>query len=139
MAKDILPDDETIYSAFKDIFKGPNAAFRRPSPVQKLVHQHMKRPEIAQLISTYGESAVIERVRSLLANCVFESTLRARKRFPSLFNVSKAESAQREAWEAQAAACHAQTLEDAVERARDNESSGESGCDSGIENGMVHT
>lgn len=136
MAAKSIPDDRTIYTTFADIFKGQNALFRRPGPVQKLVQKHNKKPEVAKLLGEYGEPAVLDKLRILLAEGVFESTLNAKKRFPELFEVSLAQSAERAASEEAAAAQQAQTLEEAVDEALDDEV-GSCGGDSGIGNGML--
>lgn len=134
MASQNIPDDRTIYTTFNDIFKGPHAAFRKLGPVQKVVNKHTKDAEIARLLREYGEGAVLDKLRILLAEGVFESTMCARMRFPDLFEASQAQTEERAASEAAAAAQQAQTLEETVEEALGDDVGSCEG-DSGIETG----
>lgn len=135
MASQSSLDDRTIYTTFNDIFKGPDAGMRKRKLIKKLIETHEKKPEVRQLIQKYGLVVLVDKVRALLTDRVFESTLCARRRFPELFEVSQAQSAEREASEAAAATQQAQTLEDAVEEALGDDV-GSCDGDSGIDNGM---
>ncbi|ROW13638.1 hypothetical protein VPNG_04497 [Cytospora leucostoma] len=129
MAIEHAPDDRTIYLALNNIFTGSMAAIRRPAPIKKVFQQHQKRTEVVQLLNKYDLPTVVERVQWLLAERVFESTEYAKAKFPDLFQVSAAQSADRAASEAAAAARQARTLEEAVQQEEED-----GGTDSGIEN-----
>ncbi|ROV98779.1 hypothetical protein VMCG_06789 [Cytospora schulzeri] len=133
MASTSVSDDRLVYTTFNDIFKGQDAYMRKRKSVQRLVEQHRKRAGVAQLINKYGLGPLVDKVRCLLTEGIFESTLCAKKKFPELFEVSSAQSAERAASEAAAAAQQAQTLEEAAEEALEYDV-GSCGGDSGIDN-----
>lgn len=133
MASKIIPDDRTIYSTFSNIFKGANASMRKQKSVKKLVQQHETKPEVRQLLKRYGSTELADRLRVLLTEGIFESTPSARKRFPAFFEPSPAQSPERAASEVATAPQQAQTLEQAVEEALDDEA-GSCGVVNGTEN-----
>jgi hypothetical protein len=58
-------------------------------------------------------------VRTLLTEEIFKSTLRAKIRFPEVFDVSRAQTAEREASEAEAARNEATAIQDVVQAHED--------------------
>jgi hypothetical protein len=108
---------------------------RKQKTVKKLVQQHETRPEVGKLLKRYGSTELADRLRLLLTEGIFESTPSARKRFPAFFEPSPAESPELAASEVATAPQQAQTLEQAVEEALDDEA-GNCGVDNGTENGM---
>lgn len=108
------PDERVVYLACRTIFRGEAAQTRNAEPVRKLVQQN--RPQLQQLLDEHGLDPVCRSVPTLLAQQVFESTVRAKIKFPELFEVSPAQSADREASEAEAARMDADTIADAANR-----------------------
>ncbi|KAJ0103764.1 hypothetical protein J7T55_001220 [Diaporthe amygdali] len=115
MQRKNVVDDSMVYVAFNSIFQGQDSQIRKLSPIKKLVHKHQKQPQVAQLLQEYGAPAIYEKLQRLLSGQVFESTLKAKCEFPELFEVSRAQSAERAISEAEAAAGHAKAVEEALD------------------------
>jgi hypothetical protein len=114
MAK-IPPDERLIYLAFKNIFIGMDAQTRNVSTIKKKIQKHKKgSAEIQALVQAHNVDNLANSVKLLLEGGVFESTLRAKIRFPEMFDVSPAQSAERAASEAEAAQIEAETIRDIV-------------------------
>ncbi|KAI1755342.1 hypothetical protein F4782DRAFT_488194 [Xylaria castorea] len=108
------PDERVVYLALKNVFKGKNAEVRRLAAVRKLITQNQKDSDVSGLINGHNIDIVCQMARSLLTEEVFESTLKAKIRFPEVFDVSPAQSAEREASEAEAAINEANAIKGAV-------------------------
>lgn len=123
MPKTIHPDGRAVYLALKNVFKGPNADINQLKPIQKLIQKNREKPDIANLIKEHGLATVSNSVQGLLVEKIFSSTLKAKCRFPDVFDVSPAETAEREASEAEAARHEANAIKEVVhtheERGRD--------------------
>ena len=109
------PDERVIYLALKDIFRGPDAQLRKSKKVRELIQKHQHCADIRDLIEEHSFDNVYSVTKVLLEQQVFESTLRAKLRFPEVFEVSPAQSAEREASEAEAAKTEADAIRDAAE------------------------
>lgn len=123
------PDDKDVYLAFTNIFAGPNSEVRKKSDIKKLVRRNEKLPEVALLLGKHGfaRAAVYGRIKALLEDQVFGSHLHAKLRFPDLFAASPAQTAEREASEAEAAIDHARAVEEALESKLGDDAAEESG------------
>jgi hypothetical protein len=97
------PDDRVVYLAFKHVFKGQDAEIRNSKPTKKLIKQHQNQGPIADLIREHTMDVLCGSVQHLLSQEIFASTLKAKIRFPELFDPSPAQSAEREASKAEAA------------------------------------
>ncbi|KAI0551077.1 hypothetical protein F4679DRAFT_540228 [Xylaria curta] len=97
------PDERVVYLALKNVFKGKNAEVRRLTAVRRLITQNQKDSDVSNLINGHNIDIVCQIARSLLTEEIFESTLKAKIRFPEVFDVSPAQSAERAASEAEAA------------------------------------
>ncbi len=115
MAKKNPPDERVVYLALKNVFKGTQAEVRQQKAIHKLVTKHKKNTEVANLVREYDMDTVCNVARTLLTEQIFESTLKAKLRFPEVFDVSSAQSAEREASEAEAARNEANAIKDAVQ------------------------
>ncbi len=109
------PDERVVYLALRKVFKGPNAGARKKSVIRKLIVGNQNHEDIAALIHAHNIDIVCNTTRKLLIEQVFESTLKAKIRFPEVFDVSPAQSADREASEAEAARNEAKAIQDAVQ------------------------
>lgn len=89
--------------ALKNVFRGPNAEVRQPKVVRKLIAQRQNDADVSSLMKTYDIDTVCNMARVLLADEIFKSTLKAKMRFPELFDVSPAQGAKRQASEVKAA------------------------------------
>jgi hypothetical protein len=119
MAKKNPPDERVVYLALKNVFKGIHAEIRQPKAIHKLVTKHKKHTEVVDLVREYDMDTVCNVARTLLTEQIFESTLKAKLRFPEVFDVSPAQSAEREASEAEAARNEANAIKDAVQGHQD--------------------
>jgi hypothetical protein len=97
------PNDQDVYQATKDIFVGQKAKFRKVGPVRKSIERYSKRDNtVRQFVALYDAEAIYQVVLRLLSGGVYESTLTASRRFPTLFNPSVIQSAARDVLEAEA-------------------------------------
>lgn len=110
MAK-ILPDERLVYLAFKNVFKGPEAQMRNDKPIKKKIRKHEKEnEEIRALVQEHSVENIANVAKALLAGDIFASTLKAKIRFPEVFDVSPAQSAERAVSEAEAAKIEADAI-----------------------------
>lgn len=116
MAKN-SPDERIVYLAFKDIFVGPDAELRSAKKIRTLVQKHFnsRDQDVRRLVDAYNIDVVVNTVKSLLQEGIFSSTLRAKIRFPEVFEVSPVQSAEREVAESEAARSDEDAIRDAVE------------------------
>lgn len=101
---------QRIYLSCRAIFSGQSAQFRKHKIVKKLVRKH--RSTLHPLIEELQEWRLIDFIRQLLQEEVFQSISRAEQEFPQLFLSSPAQDAEREASEAGAALLVEQALMD---------------------------
>lgn len=97
------PDERLVYLALKNIFKGADAQLRDLRKIRKHIEKHQDGEIISTLIEEHTLDDVQICARKLLKEEIFESTLKAKIRFPEVFEISLAQSAEREASEAEAA------------------------------------
>lgn len=109
------PDERLVYLALKNIFKGTNAQLRGPKKVQNYIEKHQNEDGISTLITEHNIDNVRNCAHKLMKEGVFESTLKAKMRFPEVFEISPAQSAEREASEAEAARSEADAIRDIAE------------------------
>ncbi len=81
-------DKSVVYLALRKVFKGPNAGARKKSLIRKLIVGNQNHEDIVALIYAHSIDIVCDTTRKLLTEQVFESTLKAKIRFPEVFNVS---------------------------------------------------
>jgi len=86
-----------------NIFKGADAQVRKPKKIRELIQRHQNCRDVRDLIHEHNIDNVYNVAKVLLEERIFESTLEAKIRFPEVFEVSPAQSAEREAFEAEAA------------------------------------
>jgi len=97
------PDEKVVYLALRKILTGPEAKLRQPRAILKLIEKYQEQLDVANLIRTYNIDAVCNTVRTLLAEEIFESTLKAKNRFPELFAPSTTKGPVRQAPKAETA------------------------------------
>jgi hypothetical protein len=108
------PDERLIYLACQHIFRGAHSQVRKLKTVKGLIRQN----EIAltDILREHDINSTSTVAKKLLESEVFDSTLKARIRFPELFDVSPTQSAEREASEAEAARDEANTVREISDR-----------------------
>ncbi|KAJ5158524.1 uncharacterized protein N7500_008175 [Penicillium coprophilum] len=102
------PDERLVYLACQHIFRGPNSHVRKLKTVKGLIKQN--EVTLTDILREYNINRTSKVAKKLLAEEVFDSTLQAKIRFPELFDVSPAQSAERETSEAEAAREEANTV-----------------------------
>lgn len=113
-SKSNSPDDRLVYLAFRHIFSGADAQVRQPKVVNDRIAKHKQEPSVRALIQQHDVDSIRTIILSLLKDGVFKSTLSAKVRFPEIFDVSPAQSAEREMSEAEAARNEATAMLNAV-------------------------
>ena len=110
------PDERLVYLALKNVFKGPDAQLRIAKKIRKLIQKHLDNEdaEVRALVAEHNIDNVCNTAKALLQNEVFASTLKAKIRFPEVFEVSPAQSADRAASEAEAARSDEDAIRDAA-------------------------
>jgi hypothetical protein len=103
-------DRRRVFLAYRTVFTGPQAHIRRTKKVREVIEQHES--SFQPLIKDFGLSKVIDIVKALLDQCVFESELKAKVTFPELFQTSPARDVQRNDSENDAARSTAEALEE---------------------------
>jgi len=98
-----------VYLLCRPIFSGNNALVRRHRKVKELVNGN---GSLKPLLKDIGEARLVEILRDLLENRIFESELKAKVAFPELFRPSPIRDAQRQAFEIDAARSNAEVLEE---------------------------
>lgn len=107
----IPPDERLVYLAFKNVFRGCDAQMRKKKSIDAMVSKHKNANEdIEALVEEHDINHINKTVKALLKAEIFESTLKAKIRFPELFDVSPAQSAERAASEAEAARTEAEAI-----------------------------
>ncbi|KAE9381226.1 hypothetical protein N431DRAFT_551376 [Stipitochalara longipes BDJ] len=111
------PDERLVYLALKNVFMGQDAQLRIVKKIRKLIQKHLDDgdAEVRALIEEHNIDNVCLTAKALLQDEVFASTLRAKIRFPEVFEVSPAQTAERVASEAEAARIDADAIRDAAE------------------------
>jgi hypothetical protein len=109
------PDERLVYLALKNTFDGAEAQVRRPRKIRELILKRQHAADIGSLIREHCIDNVCNVAKTLLEQQIFESTLKAKIRFPEVFEVSPAQSAERSASEAEAARTEADAIKVAVE------------------------
>jgi hypothetical protein len=117
-----LPDERLVYLALKNTFKGTEAQVRKAKKVRELVLKEQHNADVRELIREHNLDNVCNVAKALLEQQIFESTLRAKLRFPEVFEVSPAQSAERSASEAEAE----RTTADAIKFATEGQNNGRS-------------
>ncbi|KAI1500176.1 hypothetical protein F5X99DRAFT_419415 [Biscogniauxia marginata] len=103
-------DKQRVYLASRAIFTGQKALLRRQKKVREEIS---RRPQVlGSLTRDLGIEKVVEILRGLLEQRIFESELRAKVEFPELFRSSLEQEIQREASEIDAAKSTAEALEE---------------------------
>ena len=92
------------------MFTGPHAQIRKSKKVREVIEQH--KGSFEPLIKDFGFNKVVDIVKSLLDQRIFESELQAKIAFPELFQTSAARDVQRNTSENDAARSVAEALEE---------------------------
>ena len=93
------PDERLVYLALTNIFRGADAQLRRPKKIRELILKQQDNIDVRDLIEIHNIDHVCNVAKTLLDQQIFESTLKTKIRFPEVFEVSPAQSAERSASE----------------------------------------
>jgi hypothetical protein len=102
MAKSI-PDERLVYLALKGVLQGQDVHIRREKTVRKIIQKQQNHDDIKYLIREYSIDSLCQTAKALLRDQIFESTLKAKIRFPEVFEVSPNQTAERAMSEDEAA------------------------------------
>lgn len=114
MAKN-SPDERLVYLALKGVFKGADAHIRKAKKIHELIQKHHHEINIKNLIQEHNMDNLCNVAKALLEQQVFSSTLKAKIRFPEVFEVSPSQSAERAISESEAAKTEADAIQCAAE------------------------
>lgn len=95
------PDERLVYLSCRHIFRDANSLIRKPKLIKQMIEQN--KSALEGLIREYHVDTICHVAKILLEGQVFESTRNAKIRFPEVFDVSPAQSADRDVSEADAA------------------------------------
>ena len=110
------PDERLVYLALKHVFKGNGTKpQRKPKKIRKQIEDHINDTELRALIEEHNIDNVCDTAKNLLDQEIFASTLKAKIRFPEVFEVSPAQSAERDMFEAEAARSEVNAFRDLTE------------------------
>lgn len=109
------PDERLVYLAFKNIFSGQDAHLRRQRRIHQLIRQNQNNDDVQPLIQEHNIANVEKTAEALLREGIFASTLRAKIKFPEVFDVSSVQSAERAASEVEVAQSETDTIKQAAE------------------------
>jgi hypothetical protein len=99
----------------KNTFKGTEAQVRKARKVRELILKKQYIADVRNLIREHNLENVYNVAKALLEQQIFESILKAKIRFPEIFEVSPAHSTERSASEAEAARTEADAIKVAAE------------------------
>lgn len=106
------PDERLVYLSCRAIFKEADALVRQPKVIRKLLQKNGR--FIEALSREHNFDTICNVTKELLEDRVFESTLQAKIRFPELFEISEARSAERAVSEAEAARSEANAVKEVL-------------------------
>jgi hypothetical protein len=102
MAKS-LPDERLVYLALKGVLQGQDVHVRQEKKVRKIIQKQQNHADIKHLIQEYSINSLCQTAKALLKDQIFESTLKAKIRFPEVFEVTPNQTAERAMSEHEAA------------------------------------
>lgn len=108
------PDERLVYLACRHVFRDVNSHLRKPKLIRNLIQKNTS--TLTDILREYDIEGISSVVKPLLEAQVFESTLKAKIRFPELFDVSSTQSAERETSEAEAARYEANSIKEISEK-----------------------
>ncbi|KAK2598037.1 hypothetical protein QQS21_005814 [Conoideocrella luteorostrata] len=82
------PDEKLVYLALKNIFRGHYAQVRKTKAVARLIKLHKSQDSVANLLREHDFDTICDLASGLLSSEVFGSVLKAKMRFPDLFDPS---------------------------------------------------
>ena len=113
-----LPDQRLVYLHCRSIFHGTNAQLRQIKSIRRILET--RRASIHFLTKDFSLDIIASVAKDLLQEGIFESTSKARLRFPEVFETTPAQKSERAASEAEAARSEALAIERATQLS-DNE------------------
>ncbi|KAJ6264854.1 hypothetical protein Dda_1007 [Drechslerella dactyloides] len=102
----ISKTEAAIYSEFHDIFRKERAAYRKPKLIRKTFDDNDDlKSRLDRFCSSSGipQTSVFDTIKLLLEAEVFASPIKAKLRFPHIFQLSAGQLKEKEKWESEAA------------------------------------
>lgn len=108
-----LPDQRLVYLHCRSLFDGVNAQLRQKKHIRRILQAN--KTSIVILTQEFSVDAICSVAKELLQDGIFESTSKARLRFPEVFETTAAQKSARVASEAEVARSEAEAIEKAIE------------------------
>lgn len=108
-----LPDQRLVYLHCRSLFEGAMAQLRREKSIRPVLKANQA--SISFLTEEFSIDVITSVAKELLQDGIFESTSRAKLRFPELFETTPAQNLERAASEAKVARSEAAAIEEAIE------------------------
>lgn len=108
------PDERLVYLACQHIFRGSHSHVRKLKVIRSLIQEN--EPSLPGLLRDHNINRTTIIAKKLLEDQVFGDTVKAKIRFPELFDISPTQSAEREVSEAEAARGEANAAKEISER-----------------------
>ena len=105
-----IQDQQRVFLAYQALFRGNNAVLRKPKAIRSLLIS--KNQTTTPLIKSMGIDKVTTILKGLLERGIFESDLKAKLAFPTLYQTSREQDARHEESEAGAARNEAKALQE---------------------------
>lgn len=102
-----------VYLHCRSLFDGANAQLRKEKAIRRILQAH--KTSIPVLSRDFSLEVIYPVAKQLLEEGIFESTAKARLRFPELFETTPAQKSKRAAFEAEVARSETKAIEKAVE------------------------
>lgn len=90
---DRYPDEYFVYTQCRSIFVADKAKIRKEKKIEEVLRQN--RTKLTDLFSKYPTDAIVDVVRDLLTDRIFEDFAMAMRRFPGLFQTLRSEPVQK--------------------------------------------
>jgi hypothetical protein len=98
-----LPDERLVYLALKGVLQSQDVHIRQEKKIRTIIQRQQNHAGIQHLIQEYGIDGLCQTAKALFRDQIFESTLKAKVRFPEVFEVSPGQTAERTMSEQEAA------------------------------------
>lgn len=114
------PDERLVYLALRTVFMDADAQIRNAKKIRERIQKNQHLSAVQALIREYNIDNVCVVTKTLLEEEVYFSTLKAKIRFPEVFEVSPVQNAERTVSELEAARYEADAIKSVAEGCHDD-------------------
>ncbi|PVI05338.1 hypothetical protein DM02DRAFT_686219 [Periconia macrospinosa] len=108
---DAPPDERAVYLAFHGVLTKEERKYRKLTTIRRCIAGYITRSNVKFLVHEHGLDDLSKVVKRLLIDGVFDSTIKAKSRFPEAFEVSPTQIAERAMSELEASKAEAAAIE----------------------------